>query len=210
MNSPKHTEAGKPSPAQVFDTIYRNKLWHDQPYNSGSGSDPNEAGRPYCEIMPAVLAILNPARVVDIGCGDGRILASLASSLPSIQWTGLDCVQEVIDRNAKAMPHHTWRVNDLASVKAYQGLPQADVYLIKDVMHHWPSQAIGTFIRAIKQTKAPCSLIMTNDRLQGTATDCELGGYRALDGRLDPLQAFQPKLLTTYLHKAIYWLQFCK
>lgn len=108
------------------------------------------------------------------------------------------------------MPHHTWLLNDLASIKAYQQLPQADVYLIKDVMHHWPSQAIGTFIRAIKQTKAPCHLIMTNDRHQGNTTDCELGGYRALDGKLEPLASFGPKLLTTYLHKAIYWLPFCK
>lgn len=197
-----------PRPSEVFDRVYTSGLWHTQPYNSGSGSDPNGVGKPYCEIMPAILRLLASRRIVDIGCGDGRILAALATELPECQWTGIDCVPALIPRLKKAMPHHSWLHNELQTLADYKNLPRADTFLIKDVMHHWPSQTVLTFIRAIKKTRSPCHLVMTNDNRQGEKTDCELGGYRALDGRLWPLAEFHPRLLASFLHKSIYLLSF--
>jgi hypothetical protein len=50
-------------------------------------------------------------------------------------------------------------------------------------------------------------LILTQDVQQPVpGTDCHLGGYRALDPRMEPLLPFKLRVVTKYLHKAVLLL----
>lgn len=207
MSSPASIER---KPSDVFRDIYVNGEWGPA-WSSGSGSDPNKEGKTYCQLIPALLKVMKAQVVVDLGCGDGRILASIACELPEVKFWGVDCVAEQIERLRKLMPHHFWQMNELDNISDFNKIPVADVYLIKDVLHHWPNDRIVTLLEYLRKRFAlqgRGALIATQDVNQGTADDCQLGAYRALDGAKDPLKQFSPLLLTKYLHKAVYLFQF--
>ena len=201
-----------PAPAQVFSTIYQSGLWSPNPYDSGPGSYPGGEGKEYCQIMPAVLKAMRVRRVLDIGCGDGRILANVAAQCPGIEFTGVDCVDEVIKSCAVTWPFVRWEVNDLSdltTLPTWSGIyhRDADIVLMKDVLHHWPTNEIHRILGFFVEKCIP--VIATQD-CQGAQDDqdCELGGFRALSAKTEPLHAYGPVLLAEYLHKSILLFRF--
>ena len=57
----------------------------------------NERGRPYFDLV-ARIGAHTPARVLDLGCGDGGFTATLATRWPAAGITGVDSSAEMIDR----------------------------------------------------------------------------------------------------------------
>ncbi len=194
------------TPEAVFTTIYRTGAW-GAPGSSGSGSDPDGEAGFYCRLVPALLRLAGASSVVDLGCGDGRVLAALAAECPEVAFTGVDVVPHVLDGLRAAQPQHAWLHVDLCDASAcFFRLPQADVYLAKDVFHHWPTERIRTFLANLRERGDCRWLIACQDRHQpDAAADCELGGYRALDGRMPPLVEFGPVHVADFAHKAV-WL----
>lgn len=194
------------SAEHVFTKIYDSGLW-GTPGSSGSGSEPKGEAAAYVKLVPAMLRFAGVKSVVDLGCGDGRVLAAIASGTDGIRYTGVDCVRFVLDQLREKLPHHAWLHVDLCdAVACFEHLPEADVYLAKDLFHHWPEERIRTFLANLREWRLCKWLLTCNDREQSLSKrDCELGGYRALDGRFPPLRDFQPIHVTDFAHKAI-WL----
>lgn len=197
-------------PEKVFSEIYTNGLWSPNPWNSGPGSDPDGEGEEYCRIICTALLSMNANRVVDLGCGDGRVLARLAAMLPKIEFIGLDCCPEVIKSCAATWPRLLWEVNDLSN---FSNIPRASVYLMKDVLHHWPTARIDQLFHELDTYGL--TLIATQDSNQAKDAgnsndydDCPLGGYRPLSEKSYPFNAYQPAVLARYLHKSILLIRF--
>jgi SAM-dependent methyltransferase len=60
-----------------------------------------------------LLGEIAPTRLVDLGCGDGRLLAEVASRFPGAELTGVDLSPQQIERNRRERPGIDWRTLDL-------------------------------------------------------------------------------------------------
>lgn len=184
------------SAADAFREIYARKLWHDG--TSGAGSDPAEAA-PYVEAVQRLAAERGWRSCVDAGCGDGRVGAALGFVGPD--YTGADVCPHLIDRHRRAYPARNWIVADIAA--DLDRLPAADVLLVKDVLHHWPTAVIRRFLDAATTSGKWRACLFTQDTGQrDDHTDCHMGGYRALDPDREPLRAYGLRVAFRYAHKA--------
>lgn len=201
MNTPSATASLPRTPSEVFRHIYESGVWHRQPWNSGNASDPNGEGAQYVSIITAIIKIAGIKSVADLGTGDGRIIAAIASNCPGLTVTGYDCCYELIEKNRKAMPHHYWMETDIEN---FTYPLNCYLILLKDVLHHWPSEMIVKFFSRLKHTGQRRTFIITQDREQaGPDADCELGGYRALNYKMYPLAQFKPRHIVDYQHKSM-------
>lgn len=85
-------------------------------------------------------------KVLDFGCGDGRLMTFLAERLPALDYVGLDASAALLAR-ARARAHaaeHTWLEADFVA----NGLPkrvthtQYDLICVFGVLHHVPARAL--------------------------------------------------------------------
>jgi hypothetical protein len=180
-------------PTTIFSHIYQVGLWGG---GSGAGSTPYEM-QPYLEAVAALATVGIWQTATDAGCGDCRVLLALAARYPWRRLYGVDCVRSVFPQ---AIPDRvTLSVGDITDISQ---LPPADVLLVKDVLHHWPTATIRQWLREVIQAGRWRWLVCTQDRAQ-RAEDCHLGGYRGLDPAMSPLSEFGPWHVIAYLHKAI-------
>ena len=180
-----------------FQRIYRDGEWTFGRFpRSGSGSS-IEATNEYRAIIQPWID--RSARIVDLGCGDWTFSQH-------IDWTGhnylgLDVVPELIDsHNIRfAEPHIHFSCVDFAHHP--EAIPDADLYIIKDVLQHWPNYLITQFLRELVKRNAP--IVVTNCMSDEEMDDVPLGGFRPLGPDVLPLSAFSPRVLARYGTKAV-------
>ncbi len=136
--------------------------------------------------------------VLDIGCGDWQFSRYMDWS--AVEYEGLDCVAQVIETNQKQFTQDNvhFRLHDVLTNPEL--IPAADLYLLKDVIQHWPTADI---LRCLPNLLPKCKhLIVTNCRGQRSDdSDCILGGWRQLSMSKPPLKDFTPELLLTFKTK---------
>lgn len=185
--------------AAVFGRVYASGLWgHGDA--SGGGSTPREAA-PYLTIVNALLRREGRQSVVDLGCGDGLI----ATRLDCPRVTGVDVYGPHLERLRRDHPGRKWLALDLDAERAK--LPAADVWLMKDVLMHWPDALVRDWLTWARASRRCKLLLVTNDRVQ-VQGDPDLGGYRGLDPARPPLAEFGGAVVAEYLHKAVLALRF--
>jgi 2-polyprenyl-3-methyl-5-hydroxy-6-metoxy-1,4-benzoquinol methylase len=138
-----------------FDTVNRRidaanaaitEIWHDAFPNAtfwewrytedpGLGSGVGSRGQPLAdkrELLLAVVDILHPRSVLDVGCGDGEATAGL----PLPGYIGLDLSPEAVNRARAGRPDGDFRVGTLADHAL-----EADLTLCLDVLIHQADRA---------------------------------------------------------------------
>ena len=93
-------------------------------------------------IIAAHLSELNSnATIVDLGCGDFWVGASLLERLPSVKYIGCDVVPEVVEYNRKTFGSNRieFRLLDIVSAD----LPIGDICLVRQVFQHLSNQEIA-------------------------------------------------------------------
>jgi trans-aconitate 2-methyltransferase len=68
-----------------------------------------------CRELAARVALADPARVMDLGCGPGNSTDVLAERWPKAELTGLDSSPEMIAAARQAKPGMNWRLCDITS-----------------------------------------------------------------------------------------------
>ncbi len=68
-----------------------------------------------CRDLVARIAIENPRRVIDLGCGPGNSTEVLAARWPGAKLTGLDSSAEMIARARSLHPDWRWQAGDIAA-----------------------------------------------------------------------------------------------
>src|ERR1700744_5171924 len=74
----------------------------------------DERTRP-CRDLIQRIALSNPQRIIDLGCGPGNSAAALAERWPEAEVEGLDSSPEMIAAAQKAYPHQCWSIGDVAT-----------------------------------------------------------------------------------------------
>ena len=155
----------------------------------------------YINLVTLVAHAIHAKTIIDLGCGPGWITEEIARRCPKAQVTGFDLLPLWSGRNNYACEFRQ------ADIREVEKLPQADVVLCKDVLHHWPNIDITRFLSAYLARKDWKALIVTNDYNQ-FADDTWHGGYRALNPDREPLKTFAPWHKFHYAHKAVL-VKFC-
>lgn len=116
--------------AEAYDAVWR--VWPDMiRYHPGS--------RHRRRLIRACLRGLRPRRVLDVGCGDGTLLAELARALPGpIELAGADLSPQVVEQARARVPGLSFHVLDLAK----GSLPERfDLVVCSEVLEHLDDRA---------------------------------------------------------------------
>ena len=185
------------SAEETFSEIYRKKLWG---IGSGNGSQPAEAA-PFVNLINFLIRWKGIKSVVDLGCGDGNV----GRSIEVESYAGVDCCSSLLSADSESYSRVYFHL-DLIQDK--DSLPNGELAILKDVLHHWPTQKIADWLEWAERCGKWRYLILVYDRAQvSPEADCHLGGYRALNHKMWPLNCFQLTPVTEYLHKEITLLE---
>ncbi|MGA2401611.1 MAG: methyltransferase domain-containing protein [Syntrophobacteraceae bacterium] len=68
--------------------------------------------------LTARIAIPDPGRIIDLGCGPGNSTAVLRQRWPKARITGLDSSPHMLAAASGSYPHHEWLIGDIAAWSA--------------------------------------------------------------------------------------------
>jgi SAM-dependent methyltransferase len=155
---------------EAFTRAYKDGQWH---HGSGSGSSPANT-REYRRFLTAYMQENRIRSVLDIGCGDWQF--SRLINWAGIDYLGVDVVPAVIGHNWARYARPTVRFEHGDVLDGYK-LPDADLILCKDLLQHWPDDAIHELGGRLAGRRA----LLTYDLGTSAHRDIGPGGHRALD-----------------------------
>lgn len=174
----------------VFDDIYKNKIWGDgiiEGGSSGDGSIP-EHNNEYLKFLRRFLKNKNIKSIVDIGCGDWQLMSLI--NLKNIEYHGYEVSKLVINNNKKRYRNKNinFHLEELDKNTDYK---PADLLICKDVLQHLSFKKIDNILLQLKKYKY---VIMINDINDEKNIDIDDGGYRSLDIMKPPFNITNIKL----------------
>ena len=72
--------------------------------------------------LAARIAVPDPGRIIDLGCGPGNSTAILRQRWPKADITGLDSSADMIAAASRSYPHHEWLIGDITAWSAGDSL----------------------------------------------------------------------------------------
>ncbi|NMC36389.1 methyltransferase domain-containing protein [Candidatus Beckwithbacteria bacterium] len=90
------------------------------------------------EILPFVAQVKPGMRVLDVGCGSGRLLTELGGK--KIYYLGIDFSQVLIDQAKKRFPKRRFLVRDITTSDGWKNIGQFDAVFCLGVFHHIPDR----------------------------------------------------------------------
>jgi SAM-dependent methyltransferase len=94
--------------------------------------------RMWAEVLPFVQKIKPKMRVLDVGCGNGRLLPELSGI--KVYYTGLDFSEVLIEKARKRFPKRRFLVRDVTNAKDWENLGKYDAVFCLGVLHHIPDR----------------------------------------------------------------------
>jgi 2-polyprenyl-3-methyl-5-hydroxy-6-metoxy-1,4-benzoquinol methylase len=138
--TPHLIEEVRRSNESTFTDLYDHAVWgvnsQGEPH-CGSGST-KESSSEYMIFLDKFLRKHEIKTIVEVGCGDWEFMQHM--DLSGIQYLGIDVVKKMIDSNNRKFRTHA--IAFMHADAAYTDLPQADLFLCKDVMQHLPNKDI--------------------------------------------------------------------
>lgn len=197
---------------RFFTYVYDHGVWGKDEYGngtSGGGATLETAGE-YIVFLSRFIKKNNIKSIVDIGCGDWRVMRNV--DLSEAYYLGFDVVRSVIEKNIQAFSSS--KVNFMFGDCLEIDLPKADLLVCKDVFIHFPNQSIFSLIAQFHKYK---HVLITNcvdpDTFTASNQDCAMGSWRRVDISAPPFNVKGKKLLiypaeTYHNHfKMVFYIQ---
>lgn len=163
---------------KTFSFIYEHNAWT---FGSGLGSLPQTTLK-YRYFLEQFIAERNIASVVDFGCGDWQF--SRYIYWWEARYTGYDTVPGLIETNRARFAADD--VEFLVSPESFTDLKPAELLIVKDVLQHWPDDAVLPFLSAARAIYPTILITNSTSPAERLNTDIRLGQFRPLDLRLPP------------------------
>lgn len=77
----------------------------------------------------------NIQNIVDIGCGDFQWMPEVLKGFPNVDYTGIDCVQSIIENHALKYPKYKFICKDITTEKKLLS-DSFDLVICKDLLQH--------------------------------------------------------------------------
>lgn len=134
----------------VFENIYTNNKWGGEhgAYYSGRGSD-DDFAIPYAELVKKFILDNSIKSVVDCGCGDFRVAQKFITD--DIDYTGVDIVKGLVDRNNQLFATSNTQFTCKNIVE--EQLPDGDLCLVRQVLQHLQNDEIKKALQNMKKYK---------------------------------------------------------
>ena len=121
---------------------------------------PSDDDDKYIEHIVDLVSSHGLKRIVDLGCGSGRITKEIARKT-GVEVIGVDCVREILPESD--LPNLSF---DYANALDIDSLPEGDILLVKDVLSYWPSVYINNWIRKVLENPRWRFIVITNNPIQ--------------------------------------------
>lgn len=95
------------------------------------------------DLKPFLTNIKPGSSIVDVGCGNGRLLLGLPKD---IKYTGLDISSKLLEEASKKFPHHHFIETDISKPDIWKHLGKFDYIYCVAVMHHLPDKESQLFV----------------------------------------------------------------
>lgn len=183
----------------TFSHIYSQKLWKTFPWDplSGSGSKVSST-EPYRNFLSEFIRRNEIKSVLDFGCGDWTFSSYIPWQTLGVQYLGVDVYGPLIQQNREKYGASNITFIHADLTQSQNPLPYADVWIMKDVLQHWPNDQIIVFLQRMIDSRCFKFLLITNSSHEGNNRDTSLGGFRPLNPMCEPLVSFSPHIILTF------------
>jgi 2-polyprenyl-3-methyl-5-hydroxy-6-metoxy-1,4-benzoquinol methylase len=122
------------------------------------------AYRPYvCPFELLMGAIPRGAKVVDIGCGNGSLLAVVAHFLKPGAVAGLEVKQSLVDQACQVLSPYGAKIELFDGENLPTWIGEYSHVVLNDVLHHVPKARQKKFIQTIVDKMAPNATLVLKD-----------------------------------------------
>lgn len=167
------------STKEIFTDIFVNRKWHHPDYPdtppSGPGSSLEYTKNLRTE-LPKLFEQFQIQTVFDAPCGDLTWMSEILTSCPTIQYTGGDIVEPIIEQHKITYPDYNFVTIDILK----DPLPSADIMICRDCLFHFPTKDIKEFFKNFVKSDI-ASILTTSHVMYGNTTDIEFGSFRELN-----------------------------
>ena len=111
--------------------------------------------------------------VVDVGGGNGALLAALIELRPELRGIVLDLPETVRDEAALGD-----RIEFVAG-SFFESVPEGDAYVLSGILHDWPDEAAARILRTIRAAAPPQARLLINESVIEPGNDAD--GAKWLD-----------------------------
>ena len=138
--------------------------------NSGAASQFHDAMATYSRLEAAAIAeaynFAANSTVVDVGGGEGTLLAALLSAHPSLSGVLFDQPAVVaraaqVFASAGVAARAAWAGGDFFS----SALPDGDVYILKSVVHNWDDEPAKRLLQSCRRAMRPHARLLIAERI---------------------------------------------
>lgn len=155
--------------------------------------DTIEKAEPYLDFLQKFLQDNQIQTVVELGCGDWKILSQI--DWRNIRYTGFDLVPQIIKKNQEQYGN-----KEITFIKADFNridLPSADLLLCKDVFQYMSNKEILKTVKSFKKYKY-CLILNEVDSISLTSDNLDVknGSFHTVDLSKPPFNLSGRKLLT--------------
>ena len=179
----------KRNSSEVFGSIYKDKKWQA---GNGSLSGPGSEivnSLPWIDYVNEVVAGFEDPFVLDLGCGDGN----LTTRYNIKKYLGLDVVL------ARGWPDAGILRKKFDFWGARESMPwNADVWLMKDVLQHWPDKMVSDWLDWAARKGKFKKLLVCHDLEPEVNHDILLGQCRGLHWQSNPMKGIPWKVVKIF------------
>ena len=137
----KHQEYRGMNPNDVFTKIYTENKWggEDGDFYSGDGTTNKNTDR-YVSFLAGFVQQYNIRSILDIGCGDFRVMKRVLEQCPDVEFIGADVVKPLVEKNNERYASKKIRFVHIDAIS--EKLPIADLCTIRQVLQHLDNKQI--------------------------------------------------------------------
>jgi ubiquinone/menaquinone biosynthesis C-methylase UbiE len=95
------------------------------------------------DILPYLSTLANGDTVLDIGCGNGRLLTGIDKN---VKYVGVDNSRKLLDEARKLHPESMFLYGDISRSSVWKKLPLSDAIFCVAVFHHLPWRRNHKFV----------------------------------------------------------------
>src|SRR5690606_19650410 len=164
-------------------------LWGSSETVSGPGSSLRET-KTIIQALPLLIEQLQIKTVLDAPCGDFNWMKEIVNRIDS--YTGVDIVEELIERNKKK--YSSSKIQFYYCDMTKDSLPAADLIMNRDCLVHFSNSDISMALSNMNESGSKYILTST---FPGSITniDIQTGGWRPLNLEKEPFNLPKPILI---------------